>query len=94
LDALKTFYASNTDPEVLVLQGACFKTPGTKKETEEEHDFVIVAKNIKSIICIESKKSLSGKRIKAIAKHEDPCGEVFQPATALRGVELCGSHAL
>ena len=63
-DALKKFYASNKDSEVVVLQGPSFKTPETKKECEEEHDFVIIAKNIKSIICIESKRSLSGKTIK------------------------------
>ena len=63
-DALKDFYSQNKDDrEVTVFQGAVFIPPGTKKGGNQEHDFLIVSKILKCIICIESKKSLNGKSV-------------------------------
>ena len=62
-DALKDFYSTWPDKEVTVFQGAVFKPPGTKKGGNQEHDFLIVSKILKCIICIESKKSLYGKSV-------------------------------
>ena len=60
-ESLKELYADSNDKEVVVLQGPVFKSPGTKKDTEQEPDFIIIAKNIKCIICTESERSLYGK---------------------------------
>ena len=55
-EALKACMATE---EVVVLQGPEFKTPGTTKTKNEEHDFVIVMKKLKVIVCIESKRTLN-----------------------------------
>ena len=39
--ALKTEFG-NPDIEVVVLQGATFRTPDSAKNVQEEHDFVII----------------------------------------------------
>ena len=62
-DALKKFYSSSPDKQVTIFQGAVFKPPGAKKGTNQEHDFLIILKVLKCIICIESKKSLNGKSV-------------------------------
>merc|ERR1719312_1500176 len=60
-DTLKKFFATSPDKEVTVFQGAVFKTPGANKGGNQEHDFIIIIKKLKLIICIESKNSLNGK---------------------------------
>ena len=72
-DTLKKFFAERPD-EVIIFQGPKFKTPGANK-AEQEHDFVLVFKKLKCIICIESKTSLEGKsaqkglKSQTVAKH-------------------------
>ena len=61
---LKDHYADTHEKEVVVLQGPIFKTPGEKMKKDEEHDLIIICKNSKCIICIESKKSLHAASIK------------------------------
>ena len=60
-DALKDFYSFFPDKQVAIFQGAVFRPPGTNGN--QEHDFIIVSKLLKCIICIESKRSLYGKSI-------------------------------
>ena len=46
-----------------MFQGAVFKPPKSNKGGNQEHDFLIISKILKCIICIESKKSLYGKAV-------------------------------
>ena len=56
-DELKAYYQNHVDQEKFILLGRSFKTPDSVKT--EEHDAVIISKNAKIAICIESKYSLS-----------------------------------
>ena len=47
--------------EVVVLQGPVFQTPGAPQGDTEEHDFLIIIKKLKVILCMESKSTLSKK---------------------------------
>merc|ERR1719312_1778690 len=76
-DTLKKFFASSPDKEVTVFQGAVFKTPGAKKGGNQEHDFIIIIKKLKLIICIESKNSLNGKSVLDGAKQLENMKEVL-----------------
>merc|ERR1719312_2045957 len=76
-DTLKKFFATSPDKEVTVFQGAVFKTPGAKKGGNQEHDFIIIIKKLKVIICIESKNSLNGKSVLDGAKQLENMKEVL-----------------
>ena len=56
-EELQKFYANDN---VVVLQGGIFRVSGKGKGAIEEHDFVIIDKEYKLIICIESKVTLTG----------------------------------
>ena len=56
-EQLKKFYSNNN---VVILQGGIFRVPGKGKGVIEEHDFIIIDKEYKLIICIESKVTLTG----------------------------------
>merc|ERR1719312_1316004 len=71
-DTLKKFFATSTDKEVTV-----FKTPGANKGGNKEHDFLIIIKKLKLIICIESKNSLNGKSVLDGAKQLENMKELL-----------------
>ena len=91
-DALKDFYSSSPDKQITVFQGAVFKPPGAKKGGNQEHDFLIISKILKTIICIESKKSLNGKSvqggIKQLKGMESLIEEYFGPMSGWSYVAL------
>ena len=64
-DLLEAFKTEYNDPniEVVVLQGAAFRTPDTAKGTHEEHDFVILHKKLKYVLGVESKRTLNNKTL-------------------------------
>merc|ERR1719312_2321489 len=76
-DTLKKFFASSPDKEVTVFQGAVFKTPGAIKGGNQEHDFLVIIKKLKLIICIESKNSLNGKSVQDGAKQLENMKELL-----------------
>merc|ERR1719206_1337647 len=76
-DTLKKFFATSLDKEVTVFQGAVFKTPGANKGGNQEHDFLIIIKKLKLIICIESKNSLNGKSVLDGAKQLENMKELL-----------------
>merc|ERR1712013_200434 len=76
-DTLKKFFATSPDKEVTVFQGAVFKTPGANKGGNQEHDFIIIIKKLKLIICIESKNSLNGKSVLDGAKQLENMKELL-----------------
>ena len=75
---LKSFYQACPDKEVVVFQGAVLKTPGSKKGSQEEHDFVLVVKIQKLIIALESKRSLSGKTVAHGLEQLDRMGAIIK----------------
>ena len=82
-DALKTFFSSWPNKEVVVFQGGIFKPPVEEKGCHQEHDFIIILKKCKCIICIESKKKLHSdsvkKGVKQLNKFEKLLSEYFGP---------------
>ena len=59
-EELQNFFAKHANKNIVVLQGSAFRVPGKGKGAIEEHDFVIIDKEYKLIICIESKVTLTG----------------------------------
>ena len=64
-DELRAYYEQHVDQEKLILLGPCFKTPDSGNTKVEEHDAVIISKNDKIAICIESKNSLNASANKS-----------------------------
>ena len=59
-EELQNFFAKHANKNFVVLQGSAFRVPGKGKGAIEEHDFVIIDKENKLVICIECKVTLTG----------------------------------
>ena len=59
-EELKEIFANAGNKNGVVPQGGTFRVPGKGKGAIEEHDFIIIDKENKLVICIESKVNLSG----------------------------------
>ena len=59
-EELQNFFAKHANKNIVVLQGSAFRVPGKGKGAIEEHDFVIIDKENKLVICIECKVTLTG----------------------------------
>ena len=63
---------------VLVLQGGSFRAPGKGKGAIQEHDFVIVDREHKVIICLESKVTLTGSTGNKAIEQTKKCQKLLE----------------